>query len=94
LAEEGLCEMSEIILSAVIGFLLVERYFNGRVIAKQHKDLLRLIKAKSLDEVTQAELVDKVAPVKEEKTDPDLVLAEQMDDETFNKMIKEQNGSN
>lgn len=86
--------MNELILGIVIAFLLGERYFNGRQVAKQHKDLLRLLKAKSLDEVTQAELVDKVKPIKEDRTDPDLIPAESASEELFDKMIKEQNERN
>lgn len=89
--------MNEIILGLVILALLTERYFYGKLVAKQHKDLLRLIKAKSLEEVTQAELVDKVKPEKPVQTDPDLVPTELADDKLFDRMIQkqmEEHGSN
>lgn len=86
--------MNELALIIVIACLLVERYYTVLATAKQHKDLLRLIKAKSLEEVTQAELVDKVNPISENTVDPDLIPTDQLNEDQFDKMIKEQNGSN
>lgn len=82
--------MSEIVLVLVIAALLIERYYTVKTTSKQHKDLLRLIKAKSLEEVTQAELVDKVEPTVNNIVDPDTVSSDQLDDEQFDKMIQEQ----
>lgn len=86
--------MSDILLAGVIVALLVERYFTNRATAKQHKDLLRLIKAKSLEEVTQAELVDKVEPDRKPAVDPDMIPTEQLTDEQFDKMIGDVNERN
>lgn len=79
--------MTEVI---VIISLLVYIAFKEYSTGKERKDLLRLLKAKDLDEVSRAELVDKASPEKEEKTNPDLISVEDQSDEQFDKMIKEQ----
>lgn len=57
---------------------------------KERKDLLRLIKARDLDEVSRAELVDKAEPEGKAKANPDFIPVEDQSDEQFDKMIKEQ----
>lgn len=81
--------MTELFLSLIIislfGYISVNEYYNR----KERKDLLRLIKAKDLDEVSRAELVDKAQAEKEEP-DPDILPAEDASPELFDKMIQEE----
>lgn len=79
--------MNEIILTIIILALLVyigvKEYFDR----KERKFFTRAVIAKSLEEVTSAELVDKVENNKEEEN-PDLVAVEEMEDNDYLKVLK------
>lgn len=75
-----------IVIIALLAYIGCKEYQTG----KERKDLLRLIKASDLDEVSRAELVDKARPEKGEKQNLDLISVEDQSDEQFDKMIEEQ----
>ena len=75
-----------ITIIALLVYIGAKEYLTG----KERKDLLRLLKAKDLDEVSRAEMVDKAQPEKEERIDPDVLAVEDQSDEQFDRMIQEQ----
>lgn len=75
-----------IVIIALLVYIGWKEYQTG----KERKDLLRLLKAKDLDEVSRAELIDKAKPEKDEKRDPDLMPVEEQSEDQFDKMIEEQ----
>ena len=77
--------MNTIVILALLTYIGITEYYTR----KERKDLLRLIKARDLDEVSRAELVEKAKPEAEEK-DPDVVPVEATSDEQFDKMIQQE----
>lgn len=59
---------------------------------QERKNTLRILKAKDLDEVTRAEVIDKLEDEKPEKLDPDLKPLDELPDEEFEELIAKQNG--
>ena len=82
----------DIIFALIILGLLVFVAFLELTYKQERKDLLRMIKAKDLTEVTIAESVDKQAKA-ENQEPPDAVTVDQLDDQEFDKHIKSQLGN-
>jgi hypothetical protein len=72
----------------IIAFLIISQY----LYAKERKDLIRSLIAKSLQEIGDIEYLDKLKPQKEikEKINTDLVPVDKLNESQWDKMIKHQ----
>lgn len=83
--------MTDIILLILCGLLLGASLYREEINRRERKDLLRMIKAKDLDEVTRAEIVEKVKP--EPEMPPEYKPIDALsDDEFFEALEKGKNG--
>jgi len=78
--------MNDIFLIGLIVFLVLALLYREEVNKSERKDLLRMIKANTLDEVSRAELVDKQEETEEEV--PEYKSLESATDEEFDEAIK------
>lgn len=74
-----------IIILSLIAFLSFREYAN----AKERKQLIHAIMAKNLNEKLEADIIADEKPIKPEKPS-DLVPAQDLSDEDFDKMIERQ----
>ena len=75
-------------MALVIIALLVERYWFEKRMFKQLDDTILALKSKDVNEYIGAQVAKTIE--KEPQADPDEVLVENADDETFNKFIANQ----
>lgn len=71
---------------ALLVFIGYREYYDRQ----ERKTTLRILKAKDLDEVTRAEVVDTIKDEEEEKLDPDLKALDELSDEEFDETIAKQ----
>lgn len=83
--------MLESFLFALIVFLLVILVYREEVNKQERKDLLRMIKADTLDEVTRAEMSDKLE--EQEDIPPEFEALEAVDDDKFMQALEGQDGT-
>ena len=81
--------MTEIILSISLLISLISLAVSQYLFAKERKDLIRAIISKNMTELNTAEAIKKMP--KEEPAPPDLEPLSEVDDDRFEKMIKNQN---
>ena len=79
--------MSEVVIALLLVFMGVQEYFN-RI---ERRKLIDRIMARSLHEVTAHEVAEKAKPV-EDEADPDLIPISDVNDDDFNKAIRQQLG--
>jgi hypothetical protein len=85
--------MSEVILSITILLLLVYIAVSNYISIKEREKLIKLLMARNLEEVTDNETIEKIAPEKTEELPPDIVPIDPDDDISFDKHIEDINSS-